>query len=85
MQLPTAIDAFLGLGEAIVADGFDAHEQVLAELVATARSLGVRPVLADVVADPASPLAPRQRALGLLLAALAAVAERPAPVAVTAA
>ena len=85
MQFPTAIDAFLGLGEAIVADGFDAHEQALVELVATARSLGVRPVLAEVVADPASPVAPRQRALGRLLAALAAVAERPAPAAATAA
>lgn len=85
MQFPTAIDAFLGLGEAIVADGFDAHEQALAELVATARSLGLRPVLVDVLADPASPVAPRQRALGRLLAALAAVAERPAPAVVTAA
>lgn len=85
MQFPTAIDAFLGLGEAIVADGFEAHEQALAELVATARHLGVRPVLTDVVADPASPVAPRQRALGHLLSALAAVAEHPASDAVTAA
>lgn len=80
MQFPTAFDALLGIGEAVVADGFDAHEGAVAELVTTARSLGVRPVLADVVADRGHPVVARQRALGRLLVGLAAVAARPAPV-----
>ncbi len=86
MQFPTAIDAaLLGIGEAIVADGFETHEPAVAELVATARSLGVRPVVVDVVADPASPHAPRLRALGRVLVDLAAVADRSNPVAAVAA
>lgn len=84
MQFPTAIDALLGIGEAIVADGLAAHEHALAELVAAARSLGVPPVLVDVVADPAGPSVPRERALGRVLVELAAVADRSTPLAATA-
>jgi hypothetical protein len=80
MQFPTAIDALLQVGEAVVADGFDTHEEVVADLVAAARHLGVRPVLVDIVADRHGPTPARERALGRLLLALAAVADRPAPI-----
>ena len=70
-QLPTTrqLDE---LAHAVVLDGFDAHRTGVADLVAGARRLGIRPVLSDVLADAGAPRPVRERALGLLLAALAA-------------
>lgn len=58
------------LAHAVVSEGFDPHRDALADLVRTARRLGVRPVLADVLADTSAPRPVRERALGLLLVAL---------------
>lgn len=69
-RIPTT-DALLGLAEAVVADGFPAHTAALADVVAVARRAGVRTVLVDIVADEASPVVARQRALGRLIVALA--------------
>ncbi len=65
------------LAEAVVADGFAPHESAVAELVARARRLGAWPVLADVVADADAPRAARERALGRIVVALAAIADAP--------
>lgn len=69
--IPTT-DDMLGLAEAIVTQGFDAHRTALAELVEAARRRGVRPVLVDIVADEASPTVARLRALGRVIVALSA-------------
>lgn len=60
------------LAHAVVDEGFDAHRDAVADLVRSARARGIRPVLADVVADADAPRPVRERALGLLLVALAA-------------
>lgn len=65
------------LAHAIVTEGLDAHQDAVADLVCTARSLAVRPVLTDVLADEAAPRPVRERALGLLLVALASDAASP--------
>jgi len=70
-RIPTTAD-MIGLAEAIVTEGFDAHRIAIAELVTTARQRGVRPVLIDVVADEASPTVARLRALGRVITALSA-------------
>lgn len=76
-QLPTT-DQRTALAHAVVADGFDPHHQDLADLVRAARRLGIRPVLADVLADAGAPRPVRERALGLLLLALDAHDRAPA-------
>ena len=70
-RLPTT-EALIDLAHAVVATGFDANRPALADLVTTARRLGVRPVLADIVADTTAPRAVRERALGRLIVALVA-------------
>lgn len=70
-RLPTT-EALMTLAEDVVATGFDANRRALAEVVSSARSLGIRPVLTDVVADAAAPRPVRERALGRLLVALSA-------------
>lgn len=75
-RLPTT-EALIVLADAVVTTGFDANRPALAEVVATARQRGIRPVLADIVDDASAPRPVRERALGRLLVALAAA---PAPV-----
>ena len=58
------------LGEAITRDGVGAHEPALAKLASTARSLGVRPAAAGVLADPTAPEVVRERAFSVVAAAL---------------
>lgn len=70
-RLPTT-EALIILADAVVATGFDAHRQALADVVTAARRLGVRPVLADIVADTTAPRPVRERALGRLIVALSA-------------
>lgn len=70
-RLPTT-EALIVLAEAVVATGFDANRPAVADLVATARRLGVRPVLADIVADDGAPRPVRERALGRLVVELSA-------------
>lgn len=65
------------LAHAVVTEGLDAHRDDVADLVRTARSLALRPVLTDVLADEAAPRPVRERALGLLLVALATYAASP--------
>ncbi len=76
MSRPTT-DHLTALAEGVVADGFAPHQAAVAELVARARSLGVCPVLTDVVADPSAPRPARERALGRVVVALVAVAGAP--------
>ncbi len=81
-RLP-ATEALIVLAESVVADGFDAHRPAVTDLVAAARARGIRPVLADIVADATAPRAVRERALGRLIVALSTTtatiaAERPA-------
>ena len=64
------------LAEAVVADGFDAHIQAVADLVADTRRLGISDVLAAVVLDRHQPLVARERAFGRLVAAYCRAIER---------
>lgn len=73
--LPTT-QALIDLADAVVTAGFDAHRPAVTELATTARRLGVRPVLAEIVADPTAPRPVRERALGRLIVALSAAAAR---------
>lgn len=82
MSRPTT-DHLTALAGAIVTDGFAAHEPGVAALVAHARRLGVCAVLTDVVADAAAPRPVRERALGRVVVALAAIVDAP-PTLVTA-
>ena len=66
------------LAHAVVAHGLGPHRDALADLGRDARRLGIRPVLADVLADPGAPRPVRERALGLLIVALAAHDRSPA-------
>jgi hypothetical protein len=75
-HIPTA-DQLDELAHAVVTVGLDARRDDIADLVRSARSRGVRPVLADVLADVDAPRPVRERALGLLLVALAAHAASP--------
>lgn len=59
------------LAWAIDRDGIARHEAAVARLANWARSLGLDPVLADVLADPAQPEAARERAFGALSRAVA--------------
>lgn len=70
-HLPTP-DQLDGLAHAVATDGLDAHAAAVADVVRTARRLGIRPVLTDVLADAAAPRPARERALGWLLVAVAA-------------
>ena len=70
-RLPTT-EALISLAEAVVATGFDANRPAVAEVVTVARRHGIRPVLAEIVADAAAPRAVRERALGRLIVALSA-------------
>lgn len=70
-SLPTP-EALLDLAEAVIATGFESRRHEVAALVAAARALGVRPVLVDIVADPAAPRPARERALGRLVVLLSA-------------
>lgn len=81
-QLPTP-DQLDRLAHDIVLDGFEVHALAVADLVVLARRRGIRPVLADVLADGATPRPVRERALGLLLVALAAHAAHAATPMVT--
>lgn len=84
-DLPTT-DQLTALAESVVADGFDAHRAAVADLVTAARRCGVRPVLAEAVADASAPRPVRDRALGLLVVALSACHDdQSAPVATGAA
>lgn len=73
-RLPTS-QQLTGLAEAVVADGLERHTGAIADVVAAARRLGLRPVLADIVADATAPRPVRERALGRLLVALSAAAD----------
>lgn len=73
--LPTT-QALIDLADAVVTAGFDAHRPAVTELAATARRLGVRPVLADIVVDLDAPRPVRERALGRLVVAMSATAAR---------
>ncbi|MFP5578193.1 MAG: hypothetical protein ACLGIZ_08130 [Acidimicrobiia bacterium] len=75
-QLPTP-DQLDRLAHDVVLDGFEVHALAVAELVGLARRLGIRPVLADVLSDGSTPRPVRERALGLLLVAVAAHAATP--------
>jgi hypothetical protein len=72
-RLPTT-EALIDLADGVVSAGFDAHRHTLSDVVVAARTLGVRPVLADIVADAAAPRPVRERALGRLIVALSATA-----------
>lgn len=60
------------LAHDVVANGFEAHQTDVARLVGLARRHGIRPVLTSVLADATAPRPVRERALGLLLMAVAA-------------
>ena len=59
----------LALAEAVVADGFDAHEDDVAALVADARLLDVCEMLGAVALDRREATVVRERALGRLVVA----------------
>ena len=67
-RTPT-LDQLLDLADAVAADGVAAHRPAVAELVAWARTRGVRPVLVEILEDPTTPDAVHQRALGRLIVA----------------
>ena len=76
MSRPTT-DHLTDLAESVATDGFAAHQSAVAALVSQARRLGVCAVLTDVVADAAAPRPVRERALGRVVVALAAIAAAP--------
>lgn len=65
------------IAEQVIADGFHAHRQAVAVLVAEAERRGVDAVLTGVLADTAAPSVVRERALGMVLSSLAQLAELP--------
>jgi len=69
MEQPT-LDQLLDLADAVAADGVAAHRPAVAELVDWARQRSLRPVLLEVLEDPAVPDAVHQRALGRLIVAV---------------
>jgi hypothetical protein len=71
-----ALDRLLDLADAVAADGVAAHRPAVADVVACARERGVRPVLVEILEDPAAPEAVHQRALGRLIVALCAPASQ---------
>ncbi len=75
-RLP-APDQLEALADAVVAAGFEANRRDVDDLVTTARRFGVRPLMAEVVADPTAPRPVRERALGRLVVALSATAGAP--------
>ena len=75
----TTTEALTTLAEDVVATGFDANRRRLAEVVSSARSQGIRPVLTDIVADATAPRPVRERALGRLIVALCAAAASAEP------
>lgn len=58
-------------GAEVEVDGIDAHEDTADILVSEATRRGVRPVLAQILADRREPSVARQRAFGKLAFALA--------------
>lgn len=64
------------LAEAVVADGFGAHRAALAALFAGARRRGVNETLVAIAADPDEITVVRERALGRVVVAYCATAER---------
>ena len=58
------------VGEAVAADGFDAHWTTVSSLLLDARRHGVDEILIEVVADRTAPRVARERALGRILAAM---------------
>ena len=62
----------------LASDGFVGRENAVRQLVATARSQGLSPVLTGVLADARQPEVARLRAFGMLSARLAADATAPA-------
>lgn len=83
MTSQPTIDQLTSLAEAVVLDGFEAHGPALADLVTTARRLGVRPIAAGVLADRSAPCLVRERALGLVVVALAGVVGAPSAMVTT--
>ena len=66
-----AVVALDDLAWAIDRDGIAAHEAGVRAIVALAEDHGLRPVLTEVLRDPASPAPVRERAFGLLAVSLA--------------
>jgi hypothetical protein len=69
------MDQLLDLADAVAADGVAAHRQAVDDLVGWARARGLRPVLLEVLEDPAVPDAVHQRALGRLIVVAGALGE----------
>lgn len=75
-HLPTThLDA---LAHAIATDGLDRHEGEVTRLVRQARAAGITTPAVAALADPTHADALRQRAFAHVVAAVAAVAARPA-------
>jgi hypothetical protein len=66
-QIPKVLDTAQALAEAVATDGFDAHVDAVAELVAEARRKGVCELLATISLDRHEATVVRERAFGRLV------------------
>jgi len=64
------------LAEAVADDGFDAHAEAVASLVADAERFGICGVLASITLDAHQPTVARERAFGRLVATYTQAIER---------
>jgi len=66
------------LAEAVADDGFDAHADAVASMVAAAERFGICHVLASITLDAHQPTVARERAFGRLVATYTQAIERQA-------